>query len=307
VARFLVALLIACGIFAEVFSSDAVESRVTTRQTETFTAKLKDPQFIADGAKLFVPNCGSGYCHGAAGIGGGAPRLRDKDLDPQYIFKSVSNGISGTAMLSFKADLSEEQIWKLVAFILSDAKVSDLPQPSPAKPSTASASAATQLTSVSAATLAGSPQAGKALFFDSSQPKSCRACHAFNGEGSSIGPDLATTGTRSARELFTAALAARAAEGSRYVVLTLRLKNGDKIIGIKKEEDAESVRIYDIAELPAVLRTVQKTDIAKFERTVDWAVHKDNASLYTIKQLLDLVTFLRSPTSNSPVTLGDIL
>jgi len=87
----------------------------------------------------------------------------------------------------------------------------------------------------------------------------------------------------------------------------LVLKNGDKIIGVKKEEDAESVRVYDIAELPAVLRTVQKSDISKSETAVDWPAHKDNASRYTIKQLLDLVTFLKSSSSNSVVTLSDIL
>jgi putative heme-binding domain-containing protein len=300
-------LLTSCGALALTLSSGPASARVITSQTDTFSARLKDPQFIADGARLFAPNCGSGYCHGAGGIGGGAPKLRDKELDPQYIFRTVSNGISGTAMLSFKSDFSEEQIWKVVAFILSDAKVSDLTQPSQPKTSTTSASAATLSTTGSAATPAGDAQAGKGLFFNSSQPKSCHACHAFDGEGGSIGPDLSSTGTRSARELFSAILVARHAKDSRYVVLILALKNGDKIVGIKKDEDTESVRLYDITELPAVLRTVQKGDITKSENAVDWAVHKDNASLYTIKQLLDLVTFLKSSSSKSPVTLADIL
>lgn len=29
--------------------------------------KLKDPQFIAEGAKLFAPSCGNAYCHGTGG------------------------------------------------------------------------------------------------------------------------------------------------------------------------------------------------------------------------------------------------
>jgi hypothetical protein len=90
------------------------------------------------------------------------------------------------------------------------------------------------------------------------------------------------------------------------VVLELALKNGDRVIGVRKEEDAESIRLFDIGELPAVLRTVQKSDISKTE-TADWAVHKDNASLYTITQLLDLVTFLKSSQSKSSVTLRDML
>ena len=303
VVRFFVASLIACGIIAIVFSSGPVSARVTTSQTETLT-KLRDPHFIAEGAKLFAPNCGSGYCHGAGGIGGGAPRLRGKDLDPQYIFKTVSNGISGTAMLGFKSDFSDEEIWKLVAFILSDGKVNPLSEPSPTKPSPTNAPVHSDATP--AGTLAGSAQAGKALFFDSAQSKSCHSCHAFNKEGGAVGPDLSHAGNKPARELFSLTLVARPAQDSRYAVLTLVLKNGDKIIGVKKEEDTESVRVYDIAELPAVLRTVQKNEISKSE-TVDWPVHKDNASLYTIKQLLDLVTFLKSSSSNSAVTLSDIL
>jgi putative heme-binding domain-containing protein len=305
VVRFFVAPLIACGIIAIVFSSGPASARVTTSQTETLTAKLRDPQFIVEGAKLFAPNCGSGYCHGAGGMGGGAPRLRGKDLDPQYIFKAVSNGISGTAMLSFKSDFSEEEIWKLVAFILSDAKVNSLPEPSSTKPAPTSAPAHSD--TAPAGILTGSPQAGKALFFDSAQSKSCHVCHAFNKEGGAVGPDLLHAGNKPARELFSLTLVARPAQNSRYAVLMLVLKNGDKIIGVKKEEDTESVRVYDIAELPAVLRTVQKSDISKSETAGNWPVHKDNASLYTIRQLLDLVTFLKSSSSNSPVTLSDIL
>jgi len=289
------------------FSPGNTSSRIGLAQTQKLTNKLKDPQFIADGAKLFAPNCGSGYCHGTGGVGGGAPRLRDKELDPQYIFKTISNGISGTAMLSFKSDFSEEQIWKLVAFIVSDRKVTAPPETAPTVASPATVLASAHSPTAAAGTVVGNAQAGKVLFFDSAQPKSCQSCHAVNGEGGPIGPDLSNTGNRSARELFSGILVAHPAGDSRYAVLALALKNGDKVIGIKKEEDAESIRLYDIAELPAVLRTIQKSDIAKTETAADWAVHKDNASLYTIRQLLDLVTFLKSSQSKSPVTLSDIL
>src|SRR5258706_9039632 len=79
--------------------------------------KLKDPKSIADGAVLFAPTCGTGYCHGTAGSGGGAPRIRGgRGLDANEVFKIVRNGVGGTAMPAFKSTYSEEQIWKLVAF-----------------------------------------------------------------------------------------------------------------------------------------------------------------------------------------------
>ena len=115
------ALLFSNPALSFMFADGEAIARNQSAQTGQFIDQLKDPKFIAEGAQLFAPNCSSGYCHGAGGIGGGAPRLRGKDLEAKYLFKTISSGISGTAMLSFKSDFSEEQIWKRVAFILSDA------------------------------------------------------------------------------------------------------------------------------------------------------------------------------------------
>src|SRR4030095_9118354 len=167
--------------------------------------RLKDPQIIREGSRLFAPLCGNAYCHGTGGVGGGAPRLRGKGLDAAYLFKSISNGIPGTAMVSFKSELSEAQIWKLVALIRSDAKTDGATSETPDSdrlapaPSSVPAKSATPLP---ASTLVGDLQAGRRLFFDSGQPKSCHACHSFSGEGTPIGPDLSKLGTRSAKEIF---------------------------------------------------------------------------------------------------------
>jgi len=93
---------------------------------------------------------------------------------------------------------------------------------------------------------------------------------------------------------------------SRYSTVILTLKNGDKILGIKKEEDGESIRVYDTTELPAVLRTVQKSDVVKVESRDESVMPKDYSSIYTMKQLLDLVAFLKSSESRSPVILKDL-
>jgi len=272
--------------------------------------KLKDAKIIAEGAKLFAPSCGNAYCHGTGGAGGGAPRVRGKGLDAAYVFKAISNGIPGTAMLSFKSELSEEQIWKLVAFITSDAKTSFASKPEasladkPEPPSPTIQPKPPDATDPSS--IAGSVPAGKALFFDSAQSKSCHYCHSVKGEGASIGPDLSQIGNKSARELFLSIVLARAVKDPRYATVTLTLRNGDKIVGVKKEEDEESIRVYDTTELPAVLRTVQKADVSKFETANGSVMPKDYASTYTLKQLLDLVTFLKDSQSKSPITLKDL-
>jgi putative heme-binding domain-containing protein len=129
----------------------------------------------------------------------------------------------------------------------------------------------------------------------------------FNGEGTSIGPDLSAAGAnKSARDLLLSIILSRDLKESQYATITVSLRNGDKIVGIKKEEDAESVRVFDTTELPAVLRTVQKENISKIEYTKGSVMPADYASSYTIKQLLDLVTFLKSSQSKSRVMLNDL-
>lgn len=272
--------------------------------------KLRNAQFIAEGSRLFAPSCGNAYCHGTGGVGGGAPRLRGKGLEAAYLFKTIANGIPGTGMLSFKSELSEEQIWKLVAFIMADAKTDSssfetavAEKPAPGSSILPMKSAAPS----AAASLIGDVQAGRALFFDSDQAKSCRACHSFAGEGTPIGPDLSKLGTVSARELFLDIIMTRENRDSRYATVAVTLKNGDKVLGVKKEEDGEAIRIYDTTELPAVLRTVQKSDVVKFESRDESVMPNNYASIYTMKQLLDLVTFLKSSETRSPVTLKDLV
>lgn len=273
------------------------------------TDKLNDPQFIAEGARLFAPSCGNAYCHGSGGVGGGAPRLRGKSFEAPYLFKTISNGVSGTAMLSFKGEFSQEQIWKLVAFVMSDGKPAPDTRPEASDADKQSLRATLESAeSTATASSTGSAQAGRFLFFDSNQSKSCHRCHSFQGEGTPIGPDLSKVGNRSARELFASiALPRDVKKDTRYSTLKLTLRSGDKVVGIKTEEDGESIRVYDTTELPAVLRTIQKTDIVKLESANESVMPKDYASLYTMKQFLDLVTFLKSTDSKSPVALKDLL
>jgi len=314
--RFRSAVLVLSGIVGVVLFTIGQPQRIVSAAPQA--DKLKEPQFIAEGAKLFARSCGNAYCHGSGGVGGGAPRLRGKGLEAAYVFKTISNGLSGTAMLSFKAELSEEQIWKLVAFVMSDVKstsdakpetpVADKPSPSTSAPPASAKTAASS-------SITGSAQAGRVLFFDSSQSRSCHHCHSLQGEGTSIGPDLSKVGSRSPRELFLSIILPREplrelpreVKDPRYATLRLTLRSGDKIVGIKKEEDAESIRIFDTAELPAVLRTIQKSEIVSVESVNESVMPKDYASIYTMKQLLDLVTFLKSAESKSPVVLKDLL
>lgn len=85
-----------------------------------------DPKVIAEGAKIYsgevnpLVNCGS--CHGKDGqpVKKGARDLRDPKnvgrFSDSFWFWRVAEGVPKTKMKPWKSLLSEEQIWKVMAF-----------------------------------------------------------------------------------------------------------------------------------------------------------------------------------------------
>jgi mono/diheme cytochrome c family protein len=102
------------------------------RQPSTAVSKppfpLDDPDAIAQGAKRFSASC-TGYCHGREGRVSRAPKLRGKAYDPNFLYARISNGLpagqSGLPMPSFQTMLQPEEIWKIVAYIMSLSDVKD--------------------------------------------------------------------------------------------------------------------------------------------------------------------------------------
>jgi mono/diheme cytochrome c family protein len=89
---------------------------------------VDDPAVIMDGARKYVA-AGCGNCHGGPGLGWakfseglnpGPPDLVDAEQTRPAgaVFWIVKNGIRMTGMPSFeKAGLSDEDIWKIAAFV----------------------------------------------------------------------------------------------------------------------------------------------------------------------------------------------
>jgi len=78
---------------------------------------LSDPTAVAEGGRLFQQSC-TGYCHGREGRVARAPRLRGRqDLEPRYLYARISSGFP--PMPAFQTIFPPEQIWKLVAYIMS--------------------------------------------------------------------------------------------------------------------------------------------------------------------------------------------
>jgi mono/diheme cytochrome c family protein len=81
---------------------------------------LHDPQVIKEGSILFATTCS--YCHKKTtgpGAPGAAPSLWDHAYEQDYLFRMISEGPPSRRMPAWKFQYSPEQIWKLVAYVLT--------------------------------------------------------------------------------------------------------------------------------------------------------------------------------------------
>jgi putative heme-binding domain-containing protein len=301
-------------------------------------SKQTQAEMIAAGSKLFTPTCSNGYCHGKDGVGGSAPTLRGKQFNLDYLLRVIANGISATPMPAFKNAYSAKEIEQLAAYVLwlskvnpkaelpplpkesgkssNEAKTSINTDANPTKADTKTAetnppkaeAANASATANDAAALRGDASAGQAIFFDSASQQSCRACHTFQGRGGKLAPDLTDIGSKSARQLFQLIVLPHTNIAANFAKLAVTTKDGERLVGIKREEDDEAIKIFDTGTLPPVSRTIQKTNVAKVEQLNASVMPNDYASRYTLKQLLDLITFLKSSESTPKpnVSLKDL-
>lgn len=81
---------------------------------------LKQATVIASGEALFNRRC-AGKCHGLDAYSGeDAPSLHERPhLTPMIAYVMINYGRPGTAMPSWKERLPDEDIWRLVAYVVS--------------------------------------------------------------------------------------------------------------------------------------------------------------------------------------------
>lgn len=270
---------------------------------------------IEEGRRIFLGSCSMTYCHGAGGVGGGAPKLRDREYSAGFLTLVISEGVPGTGMPAFKSQYNKGQIANLVAYILTlspkskaAVKVDEPGQaenqhiPSEAQKQASSESRAKTETSAATSTvianelsdLRGDAGTGRELFFDSAQLQNCRVCHTFQNIGGKIGPDLSTLVNKPPREILQSIVAPHAAIDEKYATISITTRGGETFTGVKRDEDETTIRLYDTSSLPPVSRAFLKSEVAKTEKLKTSAMPDDYASKYSFKQLLDMVSFLKS-------------
>jgi len=85
-------------------------------------AYRSDPAALARGKALFGGTC-TGYCHSVEPGGKGAPDLFDCDWlhggSDAEIFHTLTTGVPDTRMVSFAGKLSDDDLWKIIAYLRS--------------------------------------------------------------------------------------------------------------------------------------------------------------------------------------------
>jgi len=259
------------------------------------------------------------YCHAAGGIGGGGPRLRDREFTAEYLTHLITEGVPGTGMPAFKNNLSKQQIEQCVAYLLSlspkkgAAKAKEqsqsraqsqtqaldphlsgaAPKTEPAPP-IAPEGVKSEVAVNDSFDIRGDVEAGRTLFFDSAETQNCRVCHTAQNRGGRVGPDLTDLAGKPPREILRSIVAPHAAIEEKYTTIIITTRAGEKFTGVIRDENETTIRIYNTSTLPPVSRAFLKSDAPKIERLNTSAMPADYASKYSLKQLLDLVSFLKS-------------
>jgi len=188
-----------------------------------------DRDAIRAGSGVYAMRCAS--CHGmdAKGTPAGSDlsALWTAGGKDQTLFQSIRRGFPNTLKPhSFGPD---RDIWAILAYLRTlDSGTSTI------KP-------------------AGNGENGERLFREN-----CSVCHQVNGSGGRLGPDLSQPGSRRSRPV----LAHKIRHASSYIMsvnaggfviesyqpVTLVTRAGQRIRGVKKNEDAFSVQIMDTQE-----------------------------------------------------------
>jgi putative heme-binding domain-containing protein len=211
-----------------------------------------------EGAALYRMRCAE--CHGADGrgvAGHDLTRVFASGATDERVFQTIRNGVPNTIMPSSTAP--DAELNALVGYLRS------LNGP------------------VTAAPLRGNAESGEKLF-----AANCASCHAINGRGGRLGPDLSRI-SQSPDQLTEAIRSPAASIPTGYQTVTLVMRDGQKVRGTIKGEDAFSIQIMDTGQR---LRAYLKSSLQNVVRDTGSLMPDYSQSRLSDGDLDDLVRYL---------------
>jgi len=223
-------------------------------------------QAISTGGGMFRTRCAG--CHGPDARGYLGPDLTGfwaAGGTDDRMFDIVRRGVPGTEMPPADPQrVPDKEIWQVLAYVRT-------------------------LNAVPIAPPSGDPANGERIF-----RANCSSCHMVNGRGGQLGPDLSRIGSARPRAGLM-----RKVRGSSelirpgYEAVTLVTRDGERIRGVKKNEDEFSIQIMDTRER---LQGYLKSNLTTFtieKQSLMPVYGPDRVSDRDLDDLLQYLTTLR--------------
>lgn len=235
-----------------------------------------DSAALRKGGNTYRVNCD--FCHGIDARGeNGAPDLtspRTQRHSDAELFRIILDGRPGTEMSA--NDLSEKETLQVIAYLRS-------------------------VRSSSNAVAGGDREAGRRIFFDKIQ---CSGCHMIDGKGGRLGPDLSRIATSRSRAYIVESIrqpdktlaismmpATRHESPVRYQTVTVVTNDGQRITGVRKNEDSFSVQLMTQKE---ELRAFLKQDVREVIPEQTSLMPAYDEKMLNNNEMQDLLAFLES-------------
>ena len=201
----------------------AQEKPVREVRSETYPGAnphLNNKESIRGGMSLYRRYCGE--CHALDATGYRGPNLiahMANGAADEALFQVIRRGVPGTEMP--QSNRPDHEILQMIAYLRNIGAVA----PAETMP-------------------AGNLATGQQLF-----AKQCQNCHRVAGKGGRLGPDLSRIGAaRTPAALVREIRTPHEWIPPAFETVTVVTKNGQKIRGIKKNEDAFSIQVMDMRE-----------------------------------------------------------
>jgi mono/diheme cytochrome c family protein len=223
---------------------------------------------LKQGEQVFARSCATGYCHGARGAPGGAPRLAGRGFDQDYIAGVVARGIPDTGMLSFATALARPDLVAVVAYVAMLNGVVDLN------------SDGGGVSPPSGANVTGEAARGGRLFTEALRGFGrCSTCHQVGGVGISVAAPIGRV------PASVAALKALATPN-----VKTGSEGGESMPVLVLSEGKRGSVFYDLSVIPPVERSAEPGGV-KFNDGSTWR-HSSVTGAYNDTELAAILAYL---------------
>lgn len=247
----------------------SVCAAIAAAQTAATNPLAGKAEAIDGGKNIFRGRCG--VCHGIDAKGYRGSDLTSGDwvhggTDAQ-IFKTISEGVPGTEMPS-NPNMSADEIWMVMAYLRTLASAAGV---APAR---------------------GDAVRGDQMFW-AKEKGNCGQCHMIGARGGRVGPNLSRIGaSRSVAALEREIRRPAEVVPVGFETITVVMKDGKRIRGLRKNEDTFSVQLMTgTEEVLSFMKNDVNEVIAEPERSLMPAFGPDRLN---DSDLADVVRYLRT-------------